>query len=100
MKTEALSFLYGRRKKMKVVIESTNWQGRDDILRHYPFLLNYNFESKDIEWSGQNITVCYIHIASLEELLRLKEQCDEELVITNCIYTDEISIEIYDGYRE
>ena len=89
---------------MKFVIDSTTW-GREPekVLDSYPFLLEYGFEIVEVDENilfGGRKSIAYIYIDSLEKLLRLHEQCEEELVITRDIHTDEKCIEIYDGYRE
>lgn len=85
---------------MKFVIESTYWHEPEKLLKYYPFLREYGFESIERDINGRTEKVSYVYIATLEELLRLKDQCKEELVITKTLYSSEMCIEIYDGYRE
>ena len=89
---------------MKFTIESTYCQDAEKLLKHYPFLREYGFETEKKEVtrgiSTKVVDISYIHIVSLEDLLRLYEQCKEEIIITRNLFTDEKCIEIYDGYRE
>jgi hypothetical protein len=85
---------------MKFVVEATYSKDEEKMLQCYPFLREYGFETVEVEYKCRIIKVSYIYINTLEELLRLYEQCSEELVITKDIFTDEKCIEIYDGYRE
>lgn len=41
-----------------------------------------------------------IQINSLDELLKLKEKCNHDLVICKNIFDDSYEIEIYDDFRE
>lgn len=43
----------------------------------------------------------FIDINTLEELMALVKECDQDIVITeDCAWTDGPGIEIYDSYRE
>lgn len=85
---------------MKFVIEATYCYNEEQLLKTYPFLREYGFETVEVDHKLRKEKVSYIYINSLEELLQLYEQCGEEIVITRNLYTDEKCIEIYDGYRE
>lgn len=85
---------------MKFAIEATYCDNEEQLLETYPFLREYGFETVEVDYKLRKEKVSYIYINSLEELLQLYEQCNEELVITRNLYTDEKCIEIYDGYRE
>lgn len=85
---------------MKFVIECAYEKTPEKMLKEYPFLREYGFETIKVEHRNRIKEISYIYITNIEELLRLYEQCEEELVITRNLYTNEKSIEIYDGYRE
>lgn len=70
---------------MKFILTATSvWSG-ENILKKYPILEKYNIE--------QNYKT-YITINSLEDLIKLSKDVENELII------DEDNIEIYDDYRE
>lgn len=100
---------------MTFAITSARWGKFEELVEHYPYLLNFGFKVVENtyhtraktrvfdecgklidQWRDVERTtrVPYIVINSLDELLDLKEAVHESLIIGD---TD---IEIYDGYRE
>lgn len=89
----------------------------EEIVEKYPILKQYGFEVveerkvctrnvKITDENGRPMTQkvpyeyvdkkAYIQINSLEEILDLRKDVDEDIII----YNDSNTIEIYDGYRE
>lgn len=62
----------------------------EKIIKDYPCLKDFGFEIENLD----NYPSAYIYIYSLEELVKLKNAVNNELIIG-----DEF-IEIYDGCRE
>lgn len=98
---------------MKFGICSTVYE--NDLLDKYPKLKEFGFDieerqatgnrpirDEDGRWIIQERTVTvkepYIYIYSLEELIKLHDELENELIISS--WKDRYSIEIYDGYRE
>lgn len=103
---------------MKFEIMATRCYGEaEEIIERYPILKQYGFEvveEREIRTKTVKITdengrpmhqkvpyeyvdkKAYIQINSLEEILDLRKDVDEYIII----YNDSNTIEIYDGYRE
>ena len=102
---------------MKCKINSTEyWNNHQKLLEKYPCLSNYKFE---VEETGEpararihdengmpywqeftRITrTAYIHVDTVEELVQLANETNNELV-NGLIIGKDGSIEIYDTYRE
>lgn len=67
-----------------------------NLLCHYELLKDsgFNIQLEDSDYP----TKCFIEINTLEDLLRLREVLDIEIIIHNLF--KELTIEIYDDYRE
>lgn len=91
---------------MEFLVATSDWRNKN-ILNYKEVLEKYNLQIKhNPDYEGN---LYYITLNSLEDLIRFKNDVYEftehyvsELVITNDIAnTDfELTIEIYDGYRE
>lgn len=88
------------------ITATTIWNNdKAHILNKYPFLKDFTFEEIGEE-------ICTIEIHEIDDLLRLKELCKSEIIITTPLVYGEVrkkvldsygvsqEIEIYDGYRE
>lgn len=62
---------------------------REKMLETYPALVNYNFKT-DKTGNG------YITITSLKQLIQMVKEIGQEIILS----PDNVSIEIYDDYRE
>lgn len=84
---------------MKFSIHATSIRNDPQyLLDRYPCLNDYNFEVKEYERESLRVVETYITIDTIEQLIKLMDAVDEELVIIN---GPEIpAIEIYDDYRE
>ena len=98
---------------MKCRITSTeHWNIYPKLLEEYPCLSNYAFEVEQFgepartriqDENGRSVwqeftritRTIYVHIDTMEDLVRLANDVNTELVIGK-----DGSIEIYDGYRE
>lgn len=77
---------------MKFRIEATSIWSDSDLIDRYPMLEKFNYE-----FTGK---VAYVVINTLEELIELMNTAKEELIIKRHWGTDELTVEIYDSYRE
>lgn len=81
---------------MKVKLIRTDWHPKEKLSEAYPILTTYpTFEDHKDNWSH----FAYIELNTMEDLCKLIEDLDENLVV---MY-DEVTgceIEIYDNYRE
>ena len=69
------------------------------LIERYPCLNDIGFEiEKYITNEGVLYYEAFVHIDSLDQLLELSKQVDEELIIHHNF--GEPRIEIYDGHRE
>ena len=64
-----------------------------DVVNHYPQLHLFHIYPNDNDY-------CIITINSLEELLRLKNEVKEELIVKDSVFEKMLEIMIYDGYIE
>lgn len=81
---------------MKVRLTRTDWTSEEKLSEAYPILKTYpSFEDHKDNWSH----FAYIELNTMEDLCKLIEDLDEELVVD---YDEEFgrTIEIYDDYRE
>lgn len=99
---------------MKFEICSTNWWEVQELIEHYPCLSDFQLEidkhespkkvatrNKDgntvmYEYDCSLVYTPYIHINSLDDLIRLSEATEHKLIF----FGRDSRIEIYDGYRE
>lgn len=68
----------------------------ENLLKHYELLKDsgFNIQLEDSDYP----TKCFIELNTLEDVLRLREVLDMEIIIHNLF--KELTIEIYDDYRE
>lgn len=103
---------------MKVYICNTVDCNNDQLLKKYPCLNEFHFIVEDVKRTARKlirdengeyimqeyertISLPFIFINSLEDLVKLQKAVDEELVFGPTIdYSDGYFIEIYDGCRK
>jgi hypothetical protein len=64
-----------------------------DVVNHYPQLHSFRIYPNDNDY-------CIITINSLEELIRLKNEVKEELIVKDSCFEKMLEIMIYDEYIE
>ena len=63
------------------------------VVNDYPQLHSFHIYPNDNDY-------CIITINSLEELLRLKDEVKQELIVKDSCFEEMLEIMIYDGYIE
>lgn len=65
----------------------------EGVVNNYPQLHSFHIYPNDNDY-------CIITINSLEELIRLKNEVKEELIVKDSVFEKMLEIMIYDGYIE
>ena len=78
---------------MKFLIRTVYEIEYNEVINEYPQLHLFDIYENDNKY-------CIISINSLEDLIRLKDELKEEIIIRNSYFDKILEIMIYDGYIE